>query len=919
MTLDVGLRPATVTAGIDAVALAEPSRPALDGAGEIVTFGRLAELSAEAAGRLARAGVTAGALVALELDRSVDAVACVLGLWTLGAGYVPLDPRWPEPYRQALTATVARHVVRANGEGWDVVETGHTPAPPVAPPDDSVAYGILTSGTSGRRRCVVVGQQSLAALAEGLRRTVYADVDGSRLRIAMQGPMSFDTSVKQLVQLASGHTVVLVPEAARTTPSALAEHLARHRVDVVDLTPSAVRRWLSDGVLGGDAPAPVSRLLLGGEAVDESLWVELGALEDVKVVNLYGPTECTVDTTWAPVAGTSPRIGHPLPGIEVTIEDRAGHAVPDFVVGELVVRGRSVAWGYLDGEPGGFRLDPDAPRSYATGDRARRRRDGALEFIGRLDTQTKLHGVRVDLAEVEANLQALAGVAAAGAAVTAAGSLVAAVVLDTASPGEASDARALRAALLERVPMAQVPAEIQVVDALTLTERGKLDRAAIAELAVDLGGPARPGIESMMAEAMASLVGGPPLERHESFLRRGGDSLGLLELCSLVADELGCEVEVMAVAAAPTPAALADLVADLGLDRDTAPTPASTPASIPDVAAARTSTTVMARSLGDAIAAGRLAPVDAIAITCVPDLARTVFGTGEQLRAAMGDLPALAAVRDHPHGRLGFVLVPCYASEAATRGTALIDAAMRMGATFGARAASLTGQLAPATDHGRALPARIAGVTLTSGQGSTVATMVEAWLAACAARRRDPGAERVVLVGGGSLTEAFAATVAAEPNAPRLVHLDTAPDALETATSVVVAGVAMTSVDLGRLADGAFIVEYGTGFADALGPGIAAPVVSGGSIVLSAPTDDVVHLPPELLALGPELAARALELDPARIAACALAALLVAQAAVPAVIGPPTSVDVAVYRAALRRLGFRSDVATVDTGHDEDG
>jgi len=751
---------------------------------------------------------------------------------------------------------------------------------PPDPDGGGPAYAIFTSGTSGRRRCVVVGRRQLDALAAGLRSTVYDGTGDRRLRVAMHGPLAFDTSVKQLLQLREGHTLVLVPDDVRSDPAALRRHLREHRVDVIDATPATVRWWLDRQVVATDQA--VDRLLIGGEPIAADLWARLEAIDGLLVFNLYGPTEATVDATVALVRGGRPHIGRPLPHVRLSIEDGDGRPVPDYVVGEIALGGAGIAWGYVGTDQGGFSGAGDE-RRYATGDLARRRRDGTVEFVGRTDDQVKVGGVRIDLTEVDAQLLAVPGVRAAAAALRPNRVLVAAVVV-----GPGLDGPAVRRRLAGAVPAAFLPADVVVVDALPRTDRGKLDRAAVADLAVDLGGPPRRGLERTIATAMAELVGGGPLQRDESFFRRGGDSLGLLQLSATLADLTGRHLDVGALITAATPAAAAATLG--GADRR-----GSTPAT----AVAPTT----ARSLGEAIACGYLAPLDGAAICCVPDLARPAIGTGTELRALVGELPVFAGIRDTPHGRLGIILVPCYASEAASEGPFRVEAAARLAACFGARAISLTGGLAPATGYGASLGPRVDGAVVTTGQAATAAAMVSAWAAACRVRNRSWREEELAVLGPGAIGDAFAGYASARMgpggSVVRLVTPDTGR--LASATSVVVSGLDAGDLALDRLPRDALVVEYGTG----LSPDVAPGVVSGGAVVSPEPVDDLIHAPDLLRRLDPALVQAALDIDTATVAACALAAVLVADHHAPAVRAVPTPAMITSYRSALDFLGYR--------------
>ncbi|MEU1643123.1 amino acid adenylation domain-containing protein [Micromonospora zamorensis] len=375
------------------------------------TVGELRERAARVAGALAARGLS-GAPVGVLADRSRDTVVAFLGVLRAGAVFVPLDPDAPPRRLAAQIRAVGAEVVVGDGGAatvtvGDLVAAGDRP-PAAVPTPTEPAYVIFTSGSTGTPRPVQVSHGAAAHLADALEQVVYA---GSRpgLRVAVNAPLTFDASVKQLVQLGHGRSLYLVPEQVRRDGAALAATLADHGVDVLDLTPSQLRILLAGA---GDIRLP-GLLLLGGEAIAPDLWETVAALPDVRAVNLYGPTECTVDTTAAQVrAGEAPTIGRPLPGVAVWVLDEQLRPVPPGVAGELCVSGPQLADGY--------RGDPEATarrfvtvalpsgrteRVYRTGDRVRFDADRRLRYLGRLDDQVKIHGFRVEPGEIAAALR----------------------------------------------------------------------------------------------------------------------------------------------------------------------------------------------------------------------------------------------------------------------------------------------------------------------------------------------------------------------------------------------------------------------------------------------------------------------------------------------------------------------------------
>jgi len=435
--------PEQLVEALAAQVAATPDRIAVVAPDGHLSFRELDRRAALLAGHLGRLGVGADSRVGVFLERSADQMVAVWGVLRAGAAYLPLDTfqpasrlrsilddagaevmvselplrgRWPEDGDDGGgDGDVAVTTVAIDGD-WSRIEAREPAAAGTAPRPRNLAYVLYTSGSTGEPKGVLVEHRSVLHLSRSLARGPYAELEGE-LRVAVNAPLAFDASVKQVIQLLRGHTLVLVPEETRTDGEALAAWLAERRPDVLDATPSHLRLLVAAGLIpgegAGDAGVAVPRLLLiGGEAIDGELWRTLARDPGRTAFNLYGPTECTVDSTAGAVsADAGPSIGGPLGNVRTWILDRWLARLPVGVAGELCVAGDGVARGYL-GRPArtaaSFVPDPFAPepggRLYRTGDRARWRPGGRVEFLGRIDRQVKLRGVRLELGEVEAAL-----------------------------------------------------------------------------------------------------------------------------------------------------------------------------------------------------------------------------------------------------------------------------------------------------------------------------------------------------------------------------------------------------------------------------------------------------------------------------------------------------------------------------------
>ncbi|ARF67943.1 non-ribosomal peptide synthetase [Paenibacillus larvae subsp. pulvifaciens] len=271
-------------------------------------------------------------------------------------------------------------------------------------------YMIYTSGSTGRPQGVVVTHRSLFHLSEALEETIYRHYSGVQ-QIAVNGSLSFDTSVKQIIQLLRGRTLHMIPEDIRLDGRAFVAYLQEREIDVFDCTPSQCKMLMQFGLLEHKGIHPLIGLV-GGEPIDDSTWQVMREAKGVEFYNLYGPTECTVDATVCRVReSVSPSLGYPLPNVTIHLLDPHQKPVPIGVPGEIWIGGSGVSEGYL-GRPDltakKFRPDPfsvkEGARMYQTGDIGKYRNDGSISYLGRIDYQTKIRGFRIEPGEIESVL-----------------------------------------------------------------------------------------------------------------------------------------------------------------------------------------------------------------------------------------------------------------------------------------------------------------------------------------------------------------------------------------------------------------------------------------------------------------------------------------------------------------------------------
>ncbi|MFF7271585.1 amino acid adenylation domain-containing protein [Streptomyces cyaneofuscatus] len=532
----------------------------VEGGGHTVDYRTLDAAAEQVARFLRAAGAGPGTLVGVCLDRGSGLVATLLGVGRAGAAYLPLDPSHPQDRLTALLTAggaalvvaeprLAAHIappgVRALTPAA-IDATGLSDAPFAAPDPAAVVCTIFTSGSTGQPKGVQVTHAGLAGRIAWSVRKHGLDADDRWLFKTSPG---FDAAGLEIhAPLISGGRVVCAPEGAERDPRALLGAVADAGVTVLQAVPSVLRLLAEES---GWAGCDRLRLLFSaGEPLHAELVSRLrqAAPGPVEVWNTYGPTECSIDITAHPSDPTQESgpvpIGRPLKGMRVLVMGADGTPAPKGVAGELYAGGTGLAQGYA-GRPDltAERFVPDAygppgSRLYRTGDLVRWNTDGVLEYLGRLDDQLKVNGVRVEPGEVEAALTAHPEVTGAVVvAFTAAdGSRrIGAAVTAWTRTGSAD----LRRHLRTRLPDSHIPSLFLPLDALPLTANGKADRKAVTALLDETTavGPdayvaPRTPAEQQVADVWAALLGCERVGATDDFFALGGTSLQLTRLAA---------------------------------------------------------------------------------------------------------------------------------------------------------------------------------------------------------------------------------------------------------------------------------------------------------------------------------------------------------------------------------------------------
>ncbi|XRQ14395.1 amino acid adenylation domain-containing protein [Actinomadura welshii] len=602
----------TVSEMLAAQAARTPGEVAVVAGDETLTYAELDDRVNRLARLLLSRGAAPERVVALALPRSADMVAALFAVLRTGAAYLPLELDHPadrlahmladaEPTCVLTTSAVAASVLpdapggpeRIRLDAPDVAaELAALPGGEIADAElpgfergrpgrlEHPAYIIYTSGSTGRPKGVVTPYRGLTNMQLNHREAIFgpaiAAAGGRRLRIAHTVSFAFDMSWEELLWLVEGHEVHVCDEELRRDAEALAAYCDRHRVDVVNVTPTYAHHLIEEGLLDGHRPPLV---LLGGEAVTETVWSRLRDTEGTFGYNLYGPTEYTINALGGgTLDSAAPTVGRPIWNTRAYLLDTALRPVPDGAPGELYLAGTGLARGYhrrpaLSADR--FVADPfGAPgdRMYRTGDLVRRRPDGNLDFLGRTDDQVKIRGYRVEPAEVGAALEEHPAVAHAAVVADTSGPggmkrLVGYVVPESPPAGADDLTAALRASLKERLPDYMVPAALVPVERLPLTVNGKLDVRALPAPAVTAAAASRPPrtpAEEALCGLFGELLGVDGVGIDDDFFDLGGHSLLATRLIGRARALLGAELAIRDLFEAPTVAELAGRAAAAG-------------------------------------------------------------------------------------------------------------------------------------------------------------------------------------------------------------------------------------------------------------------------------------------------------------------------------------------------------------------
>lgn len=551
-----------------------------------ITYGELDRKSSQLANYMLKLGGSGGKPVAVRTDRSPETAIAILAIFKTGNAYLPLDSKYPEDRIAYMLEDSGAGMLLWYGRGGApcslklpdnmtvinlVYDAPGIALMPETMPDVSLsagdmAYLMYTSGTTGKPKGVMINQRNMVNHNLAVIREFGLDSSAKTLQFAS---LNFDISVEEMFPTwLVGGTLIFIPDGMMENPPELFRFIDREKLTFLDL-PTAYWHELVNLIDDLPMPESVKTVVIGGEKASVehfNRWREKA--EKVKLINSYGPTECTVIAT---ISEDLSCIGHPLPNCRTYIVDKFLRPVPVGCSGELMIGGAGVGDGYLnrpDLTAEKFVESPFVPgeRLYHSGDRVKYRSDGNIDFVGRVDTQIKLRGFRIEPDGIESAINQYRGIATSK--VTVYNNSLAAYY--TSKTGTVIDSGALKKYLQSKLPDYMVPTFLVELEAMPMTPNGKVDakslpapRSETSKRVVEEKDYDH-DIVSRIIVFFCEILGTGDVKSTESFFGIGGDSLKAIRLIMELEKAFGTKLKMNQLYAASTPRDIALMLARAG-------------------------------------------------------------------------------------------------------------------------------------------------------------------------------------------------------------------------------------------------------------------------------------------------------------------------------------------------------------------
>ena len=528
-------------------------------------------------------------VVGLYLDRSIEMIVTLLAILKAGAAYLPLDPSYPQ---QRLTYMLTKGQVKTvvssekimnqfmdvntvlidNSKIKALLQT-YSKLNPVNNQlsENNLAYVIFTSGSTGQPKGVMIEHRSVVNLATNVKKMVL----GTDKYWGWIAPLSFDASLQGISMLCKGQALHLISDTEKIDYHQIKNIFKQNSIGVVDCTPTLLEIWLDLGL-----QALLPDLIIGGESISFALWKHLLDWQQQygkKAINVYGPTECCVDSSASMITSETPNIGQALANYQFYVLDKYQELTPFGAIGELYITGSGLARGYLNSPDLTTKKFTNNPyiknqkqRMYRTGDMVRYLADGNLAFMGRVDNQVKIRGYRIELGEIENQILLDKEIKSAIVTVykdeTGNELLVAYAITKSKNAGDNTLITRLKIALSTALPEYMQPWQIMVFDSLPLTINGKIDYKALPKpekikKSKNFQAP-KNNIEHVLCEIWSKLLNleYTNISVDASFFELGGHSLLSIQLLTAIREKFSIELSIKNIFKTPYITGLAKII-----------------------------------------------------------------------------------------------------------------------------------------------------------------------------------------------------------------------------------------------------------------------------------------------------------------------------------------------------------------------
>lgn len=578
----------TVIDMIERLAAANPDRSALSCVGETLTFGEMNEAANKIAHVLMKHGVGRDRIAAIVLERSCMIPTAEIGIMKAGGAFLAILPDYPDDRIRFCIADAACPCVITSADimasrsdlfsslGCTVLtvedilascEKTDNPSVPLAM--DSLAYTIYTSGSTGTPKGVMIGHRNLANVIKAhIAEIPFLTRDGGTALASCS--VSFDASVlDSFLPLAAGKHLVICTDAEHLNPLMMRDVMVNNKIDFMVSTPSYLTNLTSIRELD-PAFANLKAIIVGAEAFPAVLYESLRRTSpEMQIINGYGPSECAVCCSVKEIRrADNITIGRPIKNTKLFVMDKEGRILPPYAVGELIIAGDCVGRGYvnLPEKTAAAYFTMNGEKAYHSGDLVRLNGDGEIEFGGRIDNQIKLRGFRIELDEIENVMTEYPAVRQSKVIVRNNGSEDCLAAYFTAD--SAVDLADLTAFMKTKLTYYMIPAAMMQLDAMPLTQNGKIDKKALPEIKqaerkrTERRKPRR-STEEELCELFGSVLSIPEYYADDNFFEMGGTSLTASKVTMQLMSK-GIKVEYQNIFDNPTPEMLADYIASLG-------------------------------------------------------------------------------------------------------------------------------------------------------------------------------------------------------------------------------------------------------------------------------------------------------------------------------------------------------------------